>query len=252
MNIDGFDRLTPSCAIRLGRRQGLMTLLALGLDPAGVRHVSARQTAAETTLLVRGEAELVPGSRVAWRVVQDVAEVGPMASFEERALGFAVASSPFSNLLFTDEETGSSYRLAPGEAAFVTEGTSQRRESLEEQGVSYLRIGLVEATHGNDAGGDRLRFGGPAFLAPSGPVTLALHRVEPEEGEKVGLPAGAGETLLLVEQGEVELEVGEAAERERLLTVVGSDTAYAIRSVASAATLFGGPPGTRVLIATIF
>src|SRR5687768_8455417 len=97
---------------RFDRRQTLLTLLALGLGPQSVRNVSARQAAAEPTLLVRGEAEVIAGSRVAWRIVRDVAEVGPAAAFEERALGFAVATGLFTSLLLTDELTGASYRLA--------------------------------------------------------------------------------------------------------------------------------------------
>jgi hypothetical protein len=111
----------------------------------------------------------------------------------------------------------------------------------------------VAAEAVNDAGGDRLRFAGPAFPAPSGHVTLFLHRVEPAVGDAVGLPPGVGETetLVLVEQGEVELEIGEAAPRELLQTVVGSDTNYAIRSVSGAAMSYGAREATSVLVATV-
>jgi hypothetical protein len=190
---------------------------------------------------------------MAWRVISDVAEVGAAADFERRALGFAVASTPFTTLLLTDEATGSAYRLAPGDAAFVRDGTMQRRESLADAPDSYLRMALVEPAAASDAGGDRLRFAGSAFPTPTGRVTLSLHRVELGAGESVDLAPSVGEseTLVVVEQGEVELAMGESVPRERLLTVVGSDTAYAIRSVGGSATLYGQREGTRVLVATI-
>jgi hypothetical protein len=188
---------------------------------------------------------------LAWRVVHDVAEAPPDAAFEWRSLGFAVAAAPFGSLLLTDEATGSANRLAPGEAAFVREGTRQRRESLDDRAQGYLRIGLVAATAANDAGGDRLLFAGQAFASLAGPATLTLHRFAPAPGETIDLPPGAGDTLVLVEQGEVMLEVGEAAPREPLRTTVGSDTAYAIRSVGPAAMLYGVREGTLILLATI-
>ncbi len=242
-----------------GRREAVRAIGAVGialvaaqrLDPRNLRDASAQQSTADLTLLASGEAELVPGSLVAWRVVRDAAEVGEAATFEERALGFAVAPVLFTSLLLTDEATGEQVQLDPRAAAFVAEGTSQRRESLRESATSYLRIELVEATTANVSGGDRLFFPGPAFAAPSGPVTLSLQRAEIAEGESVGLPSGAGDTLVLVEQGAVELEVGEAAMRERLMATVGSDTVYAIRSVPSAGTLYGRRDATFVLIATI-
>jgi hypothetical protein len=190
---------------------------------------------------------------MAWRVVSDVAEVGLAAAFERRALGFAVATNPFTALLLTDEATGSAFRLAPGAAAFVRDGTMQRRESLANSPESYLRIGLVEPAAATDAGGDRLRLAGPAFPTPSGPTTLSLLRIALGPGESFALSpaAGATETLLLVEQGEIELEPGASSPRARLQTVVGSDTAYAIRSVAGTATLHGQVEGTRVLVGKI-
>jgi hypothetical protein len=243
----------PTFRSRVGRRAVLTAIpaFALALDrPAGFA-ASARQPASSPTLLVRGEASLAPGSPIAWRIVRDVAEPMPEAPFERRALGFAVATSPFTALLVTDQATGSAYRLTPGEASFVRDGTWQRREVLHERPDAYLRIGLVPASEAEDAGGDRLLFAGPAFDAPAGTVTLALSRAELAAGDAIGLPPGAGETLVLVEQGEVELEVGEAAPRDRLQTVVASDTSYAVRSVGPAAMLYGTREVTRVLLATI-
>ncbi len=88
-----------------------------------------------------GQATLPAGQPVAWRVVSDVAEVAPEATFERRALGFAVNTTPFGALLVTVEATGAAFRLVPGEAAFTPDGVMQRRESLGRGPGSYLRLG---------------------------------------------------------------------------------------------------------------
>lgn len=239
---------------RIGRRilLGASAAGGLGLLCPSPPAALARQQPPGPTLLVRGETRL-SGAPMAWRVVSDVAEVGPAAAFERRALGFAVAATPFTALLLTDEATGSACRLAPGDAAFVRDGTSQRRESLAASPDSYLRIALVAPAAATDPGGDRLRFAGPAFPTPSGPATLSLHRIALGVGDTVALSPGAGatETLLLLEQGEIEMDTGGSSPRDRLQAVVGSDTAYAIRSARGAATLRGHAEGTRVLVATI-
>jgi hypothetical protein len=236
----------------IGRRALLVTsaALSLGLVQRAPLSTAARQAPPSPTLLVRGQATLAGGA-MAWRVVRDVTETPAEADFERRALGFAVATSNFTPLLLTDQATGSASRLAWGEAAFVRDGTLQRRESLGNGADTYLRIGLVAPSAANDAGGDHLIFAGPAFETLAGPVSLMLFRVNLEPGAAFPLLPVAGETLVLVEQGEAELEVGEAAARDQLLTVVGSTTSHAARSVGSAATLFGVRDGTSVLVAII-
>lgn len=244
-------RRLPS-ARRLRRRSVLLAApaISLVLVPPAPRTAAARQEPPAPTLLVRGEATL-SGAPMAWRVVSDVAEVGAAAAFERRALGFAVAANLFSSLLLTDEATGGAAHLAPGEAAFVRDGAFQRRESLGDGAQSYLRIGLVAAASARDAGGDRLLFAGSTFAIAADPVMLALFRVTLEPGDAFTLPPAAGETLVLVEQGEAELKAGDSSPRDRPLTVVGSDTSYAIRSVSGTATLHGVREATSVLIATI-
>ncbi|MFN8591232.1 MAG: hypothetical protein U0031_07170 [Thermomicrobiales bacterium] len=221
--------------------------LTLARAPAAA--VATNEASANAVLLVRGETEMSAGT-LAWRVVRDVAEPGQNAPFERRALGFAIASAPFTSLLLTDEATGSASRLAPGEASFVREGTMQRRETLAGGAQAYLRIGLVTADAATDAGGDRLLFPGPAFTVPSGETTLALYRVNLEPGDMVPLPATLGETLVLVEQGDIELVNGTGT-HETLRTIISSDTFYAIRSAAPGSTLIGARAATSVLFATI-
>lgn len=229
------------------RRAMLATPAAFGLVAAGFRPAPARLPPGTFDLLVRGDAYLPAGESVAWRVVEDVAEVAPGAAFERRALGFAVNSSIFGALLVTDEATGTAFRLAPGEAAFTPDGVSRRRESIGRGPASFLRIGLVPAGQASDAGGDRLRLGSPAFAAPSGLARFALLRAPLADGAALALQASDGDALAIVEQGEAILDT--AAGPESLVTTVGSDTAYAIRSVAGAARLVGRRVGTSVLLA---
>lgn len=224
--------------------------LGLGLAPRLVVGGEARQESVTPILLVRGETPLRQAPALAWRVVRDVAEPSPDAAFERRALGFAVATAPFTSLLLTDEATGTAVRLAPGEAAFVREGTMQRRESLAADAESYLRIGLVSADAASDAGGDRLLFAGEAFIVPGGETTLGLYRVALETGDTLALPA-VDETLVMVEQGDVALVDTASGACETLHAIVASDTIYAIRTVAPASTLIGARAATSVLLATI-
>jgi len=236
------------------RRRPLLFLpaaLGFGTMTRSSHRANARQTSPGPTLLVRGDIELSTDRRLAWRVVREVAELPPDAAFEGRSTGFAMASSNFTSMLVTDEATGSAYRLAFDEAAFVRDGTVQRAESLDERPVQYLRIKLAEATAPENASGFSLVFSGPAFAVPAGAITLALQRAGLMAGDTVELPPGIGETLVLVEAGEVELEIGEGAPRERLETVVGSGTYYVARSVGAAATLYAARDGARVLVATI-
>jgi hypothetical protein len=237
--------------VRVVGAVGIALVAAHCQGPRGLRHAAARQSDADVIPLASGQADIGAGSPVAWRVVKDVAEVGLNAGAEERALGFVVPSGPFGSLMLTDNGTGERVELTPIDAAFVADGTIQRRESLGSSPQAYLRLELVYAGVADDAGDDRLLFTGAPFDAPDGPARLALARVALAAGGSVGLPPGAGETLILVEQGEAELEVGEGAQRDILQTVVGSDTSYAIRTVASAAMLYGARAGTSVLIATI-
>jgi hypothetical protein len=129
----------------------------------------------------------------------------------------------------------------------------QRRESLAEGPDAYLRIGLVAAANASDAGGDRLEFAGQGFTAPDGSVTLTLLRFVLDAGEIAYVNPGVRQALVLVEQGELEIrmEQGEAAPPERLRTVVGSDTYYAIQTVMGSTMLNAMRGATSVLVATI-
>lgn len=209
----------------------------------------ARQALAERTLLVQG-ATALPGGEMAWRVVEDGAELSGEAAFQQRALGFTV-NTALGYLLLTDEATGSAYRLAPDEAAFVTQGTLQRRESLGRTPERYLRIGLVQAGLETDAGGDRMVFSGPTFAAPAGLVTLKLERLDLDSGDRAHAGNGVGQTLILVLQREIEIEEGEAGPRTQLQTVVGSGISYAAHSTPWGTSITAKRDATYVLLASM-
>jgi len=82
-------------------------------------------------------------------------------------------------------------------------------------------------------------------------VVLSLERLALGEDDTACVNPGLGQALVLVEQGELDAEQGEAAPLERLRTTVGSDTSYAIRSLPGGTTLFGRRDATLVLVATI-
>jgi hypothetical protein len=232
------------------RRVAIACLTAMAIHHSGRAIGVARQARIDGTLLVRGEAELA-GGEMAWRVVQDVAEAGDDAIYQRRALGFTVNSGVFSDLLLTDEATGSAYRLSPGEAAFVGEGTMQRRESLGAGTEEYLRIALVPASLAGDAGGDRMVFSGPAFVIPAGPVTLTLERLDLNEDDQAYARPGTAQALILVLQGEIEIKAGEGGPPTRLQTVVGSGVSYAAHSTPWGTTITAIRDGTYVLVASM-
>lgn len=238
------------------RSRGVSRRVVITLSAAAVVHPwwgatgLAQRELVEGTLLVRGEADLA-GGEMAWRVVQDVAEADDEVTFQRRALGFTVNSGIFTDLLVTDEATGSAYRLAPDEAAFVGEGTMQRRESLGNDAEQYLRIGLVRADFAGDAGGDRMVYAGQAFAAPAGPVTLTLERLDLQAGDRAYAGTGLGHTLILVLQGEIEIEEGEAGPITQLQTVVGSGISYAAHATAWGTSITAMRDATYVLVASM-
>src|SRR5215218_9323243 len=140
------------------------TTRAQELQPASV--------AGENTEVVAQGISTFTGGEMAWRLVEDTAEPIGEAAFEERALGFAVATE--GTLLLTDDPSGARTLLAPGEAAFTLEGAEQARESLSDAATPYLRIGLVDAAEASNGNGDEVLFAGNGFTAPEGDYEVEL------------------------------------------------------------------------------
>src|SRR3954465_8735779 len=125
----------------------LFLLLALTLSLFGVTTAAARQAdsgyspaSGPAQVIAQGVVPLPEGD-VVWRTIRTRALLPGDAPFEERPLGFVLASS--GPLLLADRETGEQIRLGTGEAALVHAGAVQQRSSLGQQPVSYLSIELV-------------------------------------------------------------------------------------------------------------
>jgi len=86
-------------------------------------------------VIAQGVVPLPEGDAV-WRTVRTRAPLPQDSPFEERPLGFVLASS--GPLLLVDQGSGEQVRLGTGEAAIVADGTVQQRSSLGAQPVSYL------------------------------------------------------------------------------------------------------------------
>ena len=229
-------------------RAGLLVLVVLAAAVAPPATRAPAQASGEAEVVVRGAAPM-PAGEVAWRLVQDVAEPRGEARFEERALGFAIPLPLWNPLLLTDEATGAAYRIDGDGAAFVPDGLVQRRESLDEEAVPYLRLALVPAAEAADPGGDRLLFSGEPFAAPTGDRELTLLRVGLQAGESITVTGAADETFVLVEQGSA-IVAGKAGEAT-LTTIVGSGTSYGIGSFAGDVAIIGERDATYVVAAVI-
>ncbi|MCC6315754.1 MAG: hypothetical protein IT337_17285 [Thermomicrobiales bacterium] len=182
-------------------------------------------------VIAQGVAALPPGD-VVWRTVRARAAPADQAAFEERPLGFVLAT--MGSLLLTDEQSGAQVRLGPGEAALTAGGTAQRRSSLGSDPVSYLSIELVPADAPLPPDESTVLQPGQPFAAPTGLRDLDLladvvsgdeHSTVPDTGNKsvilitdgtanVGEPNGQTVTLLAGEAAGFSgaLEVGAASD----------------------------------------
>src|SRR5215208_1420842 len=151
-----------------------MLLVALPFSRASTTRAQELEgdSAGDNTEVVAQGIAPFAGGEIAWRLVEDTAEPIGGAGFEERALGFAVATE--GTLLLTDDPSGARTLLAPGEAAFTLEGAEQARESLSDAATPYLRIGLVDAAEASNGNGDEVLFAGNGFTAPEGDYEVEL------------------------------------------------------------------------------
>lgn len=242
--MDRFHRFGPWAARPRGRRSAalvaLALLLVLTVGPVGASVL--RQLAQDAPSPALGHAEVVahgvaplPSGQLAWRVVEDTADLPADAPTEERALGFALAED--GAMLINDLSYGTQARLGAGEAAFVPNGVQQQRVSLGQDAARHYRIALVPGDQANDAGGDTLILAGDGFVGPTGDgghdLDLLRDVVRPNEQSEipdVGFPslvlATAGEISVEPNDGgrSVALEAGEAAVFDGDLIVIGTGT----------------------------
>jgi hypothetical protein len=145
--------------------------------------------------------------RVAWRVVDDTAQLPGDAEPLERALGFALATDDA--VLVTDENTGVQQRLAAAEAAFIPEGAVQRHESLGDAPTPYYRLALVPPEDADFTAGGDLVLAGDPFDAPSGPRDFDLILGNLRSGNSATLADSGFPTVLLALSGSFSVGVAE-------------------------------------------
>src|SRR5215208_1092843 len=133
-------------AIPIGRALVLLFTLVFSLF-GDISSGAARQAdsgfspASGTAQVIAQGVVALPEGDAVWRTVRTRALLPADAPFEERPLGFVLASS--GPLLLIDQESGEQVQLGTSEAALVHAGTVQQRSSLGSQPASYLSIELV-------------------------------------------------------------------------------------------------------------
>ncbi len=149
-------------------------------------------------VIAQGVAALPAGDAV-WRTVRTRAALPADAAFEERPLGFVLAST--GPMLLVDEATGEQVRLGRGEAAFIPVGAVQQRSSLGAQPVSYLSIELVAADAPPPPAGTTVLQPGQPFPAPAGLHDLDLLSATLGQGETFTIPDSGAKNVVLVTDG---------------------------------------------------
>ncbi len=213
----------------------LLAALSIGSLPGTSVSAQDVSLAGDHSEVIAQGVDTLTGKSMAWRVVQDTAESLGEAGFEERALGFVIATD--GALLLTDEATGARAVLAPGEGAFTSEGSLQSREGTAQSATSYVRVGLVDASEADNGNGDEVLYAGSGFTAPSGDYEIELIGVKLGPNESTQLPTTSN-SLVFVTEGSV---------------TVGSETidAGGATTIAGPVQLQAGQDAARVYVATI-
>ena len=149
-------------------------------------------------VIAQGVVALPEGDAV-WRTVRTRALLPQDAPFEERPLGFVLASS--GPLLLVDQESGEQVRLGAGEAAIVPAGTVQQRSSLGAQPVSYLSIELVGVDVPPPPADATVLQPGQPFPAPAGLHDLDLLSAALVAGEVFTIPDSGAKNVVLITDG---------------------------------------------------
>src|SRR5215216_1163408 len=191
-------------AIPIGRALVLLFTLVFSLF-GGISSGAARQADAgfspasgPAQVIAQGVVAL-PGGDVVWRTIRTRALLPADAPFEERPLGFVLASS--GPLLLVDQGTGEQVRLGTGEAAIVPTGTVQQRSSLGAQPVSYLSIELVGVDAAPPPADATVLQPGQPFPAPAGLHDLDLLGASLVAGEAFTIPDSGAKNVVLITDG---------------------------------------------------
>ena len=141
----------------------------------------------------------LPEGDVVWRTVRTRAPLPRDATFEERPLGFVLASS--GPLLLVDQQSAEQVRLGTGEAALVPAGTVQQRSSLGAQPVSYLSIELVGVDAPPPPTDATVLQPGQPFPSPAGLHDLDLLSAALVAGESFTIPDSGAKNVVLITDG---------------------------------------------------
>src|SRR5688500_16460391 len=141
----------------------------------------------------------LPEGDAVWRTVRTRALLPLDAPFEERPLGFVLASS--GPLLLVDQRSGEQVRLGSGEVAIVPAGIVQQRSSLGPQPVSYLSIELVGVDAPPPPADATVLQPGQPFPSPAGLHDLDLLSAALNAGEAFTIPDSGAKNVVLITDG---------------------------------------------------
>src|SRR5215211_7457562 len=191
-------------AIPIGRALVLLFTLVFSLfgdissDAARQADSGFSPASGPAQVITQGVVALPEGDSV-WRTVRTRALLPSDAPFEERPLGFVLASS--GPLLLADQESGEQIRLGRGEAALVPAGTVQQRSSLGSQPVSYLSIELVGVDAAPPPADTIVLQPGQPFPSPAGLHDLDLLSATLVAGEAFTIPDSGAKNVVLITDG---------------------------------------------------
>lgn len=187
----------------------------------------------------------MPDGDAVWRTVRARALAPDSAPFEERSLGFVLATG--GPLLLTDQATGRQVRLGIGEAALVDDGTFQQRASLSGQPADYLSLELTRVDAPAPSEGAIVLQSGDPFTPPAGNRDLDLLSDAMTTGETLAVPDTGTSTVVLVTAGAAEITQSAA---EPVVLLAGEAASFSGElQVAPAAT--GGIGSASFVIAMI-
>jgi hypothetical protein len=152
----------------------------------------------QSSVLAQGFVEFAM-DEVVWRAVRYEADTPTEARFDERPLGFVLATD--GAVVLVDQASSESTQLAPGQAAFVRDGTMQQRVSQSPGLVQYLVIELVSAASADDAPNGVVLYVSEPFVPSPGRHGLVLARHLLSPGRVRTLPDTGERNLLFVLEG---------------------------------------------------
>lgn len=185
----------------------LAGLLAIGSVGGTLAQAVAQSPASGHAQVIAHGVVNLADAELNWRVVPVEVTTRDDRVPETDTAGFLIASA--GTVLVTDTESDDQAALAAGEALLRRPEDELSARSLGDiEGTVYV-LGLGEASLGRSSGSD---FVSDAFDAP-GLRDLDLVRDVLDEGDASRVAAGAVPTLVLVTDGEAEIETGEAEPR---------------------------------------